>query len=55
MKPHWVEPQIVVQVRFTEWTRDGILRHPAFLGERIDKKAGAVRLETAAPRKKKRS
>jgi bifunctional non-homologous end joining protein LigD len=51
MKPHWVEPQIVVQVRFTEWTRDGILRHPAFLGERIDKKAAAVKLETPKPRK----
>jgi bifunctional non-homologous end joining protein LigD len=51
MKPHWVEPQIVVQVRFTEWTRDGILRHPAFLGERIDKKAAAVKLEKPKPRK----
>jgi bifunctional non-homologous end joining protein LigD len=51
MKPHWVEPQIVVQVRFTEWTRDEILRHPAFLGERIDKKAAAVKLEMPKPRK----
>jgi bifunctional non-homologous end joining protein LigD len=49
MKPHWVEPQIVVQVRFTEWTRDKLLRHPAFLGERIDKKAAAVKLEKAKP------
>jgi bifunctional non-homologous end joining protein LigD len=51
MKPHWVEPQIVVQVRFTEWTRDQLLRHPAFLGERIDKKAASVKLETPKPRK----
>ncbi|HEY1682379.1 MAG TPA: non-homologous end-joining DNA ligase [Candidatus Tumulicola sp.] len=51
MKPHWVEPQIVVQVRFTEWTRDKLLRHPAFLGERIDKKAASVKLETPKPRK----
>lgn len=51
MKPHWVEPQIVVQVRFTEWTRDKLLRHPAFLGERIDKKAASVKMETPQPRK----
>jgi bifunctional non-homologous end joining protein LigD len=37
-KPHWVEPKLVVQVRFTEWTSDGVLRHPAFLGLRDDKK-----------------
>ncbi|MCA1829973.1 MAG: non-homologous end-joining DNA ligase [Actinomycetota bacterium] len=34
---HWVEPSIVVQVGFSEWTRDGRLRHPRFLGERTDK------------------
>jgi bifunctional non-homologous end joining protein LigD len=53
MRPHWVEPQIVVQVRFTEWTRDKLLRHPAFLGERIDKKASSVKLDlpkTTKPR-----
>jgi bifunctional non-homologous end joining protein LigD len=38
-KPHWVEPKMVAQVRFTEWTRDGYLRQPAFLGLRLDKKA----------------
>lgn len=37
-KPHWVEPKMVAQVRFTEWTRDGYLRQPAFLGLRLDKK-----------------
>jgi bifunctional non-homologous end joining protein LigD len=37
-----VLPEIVVETRFTEWTRDGILRHPAFLGERWDKKAAEV-------------
>lgn len=37
-KPHWVEPKLVAQVRFTEWTRDGVLRQPAFLGLRVDKK-----------------
>jgi bifunctional non-homologous end joining protein LigD len=33
----WVEPQLVVQVRFGEWTHDGHLRHPAYLGIREDK------------------
>ncbi|WP_344566120.1 non-homologous end-joining DNA ligase [Streptomyces axinellae] len=35
---HWVEPRLVAQVGFTEWTRDGMLRHPRFLGLRDDKK-----------------
>ena len=33
----WVEPRLVAQVGFTEWTRDGRLRHPRFLGLREDK------------------
>jgi bifunctional non-homologous end joining protein LigD len=33
-----VEPRHVAQVRFTEWTHDGKLRHPAFQGLRVDKK-----------------
>jgi bifunctional non-homologous end joining protein LigD len=33
----FVEPKLVAQVRFTEWTRDGLLRQPAFLGLRLDK------------------
>jgi bifunctional non-homologous end joining protein LigD len=33
----WVEPKLVAQVRFAEWTRDGRLRHPSFLGLREDK------------------
>lgn len=33
----WVEPRLVAQVGFTEWTRDGRLRHPRFLGLRDDK------------------
>src|SRR5205823_14361271 len=35
---HWVEPRLVAQVRFTEWTHDGKLRHPAFQGLRAGKK-----------------
>jgi bifunctional non-homologous end joining protein LigD len=33
----WVQPALVAQVGFAEWTRDGRLRHPRFLGLRIDK------------------
>ena len=35
---HWVKPRLVAQIRFTEWTADGKLRHPAFQGLREDKK-----------------
>ncbi len=34
---HFVEPRMVAQIRFTEWTRDGYMRQPAFLGLREDK------------------
>jgi bifunctional non-homologous end joining protein LigD len=39
---HWVEPTLVVEVAFTEWTTDGRLRHPSFQGLRRDKPASAV-------------
>jgi DNA ligase D-like protein (predicted ligase) len=39
---HWAEPRLVAQVAFTEWTRDGQLRHPRYLGLRSDKKAADV-------------
>jgi bifunctional non-homologous end joining protein LigD len=38
----WVEPELVAQVGFSEWTRDGRLRHPRFLGLREDKAAREV-------------
>ena len=38
----WVKPKLVAQIQFTEWTEEGILRHPSFLGLRDDKKAGDV-------------
>jgi bifunctional non-homologous end joining protein LigD len=43
-EPHvtWVEPRLVAQVGFTEWTRDGRLRHPRYLGLRDDKVAEEV-------------
>ncbi len=48
-RAHWVTPTLVVQVRFSEWTSDGILRHPVYLGLRDDKKASAVRREEPKP------
>jgi bifunctional non-homologous end joining protein LigD len=39
---HWVEPELVAQIGFSEWTRDGRLRHPRYLGLRDDKPAGDV-------------
>jgi bifunctional non-homologous end joining protein LigD len=38
----WVEPRLVAQVRYGEWTHDGHLRHPAYLGLRDDKDADDV-------------
>ncbi|MEZ4601204.1 MAG: DNA ligase D [Syntrophotaleaceae bacterium] len=41
----WVRPDMVVEVEFTSWTRDGRLRHPSFKGVREDKEAGEIRRE----------
>jgi len=38
----WLKPELVCAVNFTEWTRDGRLRHPSFQGLREDKPARAV-------------
>ena len=42
---HWVEPRLVAEVRFTDWTDDGGLRHPTFIGLRDDKKPLECRRE----------
>jgi len=39
---HWVKPKLLAQIRFAEWTRDGKLRQPRFLGLRDDKSAVEV-------------
>jgi DNA ligase D-like protein (predicted ligase) len=39
---HWVEPELVAEIGFSEWTGDGRLRHPRFLGLRDDKTATDV-------------
>jgi bifunctional non-homologous end joining protein LigD len=45
LRVHWVDPQIVVQVAFIEWTGHGKLRHPRLLGVRFDEKARDVTRE----------
>jgi bifunctional non-homologous end joining protein LigD len=44
-RPHWAKPRIVAQVRFTEWTDEGKLRHPIYLGLRDDVDPEEVRRE----------
>jgi DNA ligase D-like protein (predicted ligase) len=42
---HWISPDLVCQAGFTEWTEDGKLRHPRYLGLRRDKKPKQVKRE----------
>jgi bifunctional non-homologous end joining protein LigD len=46
---HWVEPRLVADVRFTDWTDDGGIRHPTFMGLRDDKKPTECRREDPEP------
>ena len=46
---HWVRPELVAEVRFTEWTDEGRIRHPSFQGLRADKAPTSVRRERAEP------
>ena len=41
-RARFVRPELVVQVEFGEWTQDGVLRHPAYVGERTDKDPAEV-------------
>jgi bifunctional non-homologous end joining protein LigD len=41
----WVKPRLVAEVKFTEWTSAGEMRHPAFVGLREDKSAQDVVME----------
>jgi bifunctional non-homologous end joining protein LigD len=53
-RAHWVKPELVAEVRFTEWTDEGKIRHPSFQGLREDKKPGEVRREAPRRRAKRR-
>ena len=44
-RPHWTTPSLVAQVKFTEWTDEGLLRHPIYLGLRDDVRAETVKRE----------
>lgn len=46
----WLRPELVAQIKFGEWTNDGLLRQPVFLGLRPDKAARDVRREASAAR-----
>jgi bifunctional non-homologous end joining protein LigD len=46
---HWVKPQLVCEVKFQEWTADGRMRIPIFLGLRDDKPARSVRRKIERP------
>jgi bifunctional non-homologous end joining protein LigD len=47
----WVEPELVAEVEFVEWTREGVLRAPSYKGLREDKPAALVVREPVAPPK----
>ncbi|MEP7065044.1 MAG: non-homologous end-joining DNA ligase [Gemmatimonadota bacterium] len=45
---HWVTPKIVVEVKFNEWTTDGKLRQPIYVGTRDDKDPRTVKREATS-------
>ena len=49
----WVKPRLVAEIKFTEWTTAGEMRHPVFLGLRTDKRAEDVIMETELDRRPK--
>ncbi|HEU4914823.1 MAG TPA: DNA ligase D [Candidatus Saccharimonadales bacterium] len=49
---HWVRPEVVCEMSFSEWTHDGSMRHPQFEGLRPDKEPSQVRREQPKARKK---
>jgi bifunctional non-homologous end joining protein LigD len=53
-RAHWTRPEVVVEVKFNEWTADGKLRQPIFLGVRDDKPARDVGREPESVQRKKR-
>ena len=50
----WVKPKLVAEVKFTEWTTAGEMRHPVFLGLREDKRAEDVVREEEQPLRRRR-
>lgn len=54
-KAHWLKPNLVVEVEFTEWTNKSHVRHPSFKGLRVDKMAIEVKREDVMQNKKTQS
>ena len=50
----WVEPKLVAEVEFAEWTHDGRLRHPSYLGLRDDKAPAEVRAKAPIAERRQR-
>src|SRR4051812_22561892 len=48
-KPHWVRPELVAEVQFAEWTTEGYLRQPVYLGLRDDLVPGSLNVEVKPP------
>ncbi len=48
-RPHWVRPDLVVQVRFSHVTNEGMLRHPVYLGIRDDVPARSITMSSLVP------
>lgn len=44
----WIEPKLVAEIAYLEFTDEGVLRHPSYLGLREDKKPEAVVIEKEA-------
>ena len=51
-KVHWIKPEVVVEVKFNEWTADRRLRQPIFIGVRDDKTAKDVEIELPSVQRK---
>ncbi len=48
-RPHWVRPELVCQVKFSEWTDEHVLRHPVYLGMRDDIDPTTIKIEPQSP------
>src|SRR5690606_31206502 len=53
--PHWVKPQLICEVKFSEWTKSGVMRHPSYKGLRDDQDLEEIQAKApkaAAPKSK---
>lgn len=48
-KPHWVQPELICEISFSEWTGEGLMRHPVFMGMRTDKTPEEITKDTELP------